>query len=114
MKLPAYPRTKPGGVAWPGDVPEHWEVKLRRDAITRAGDLRPKGVTILQPGATPRVRRPTDSSALKGRDKAPRVGVHRRDYAALSGLGMFGALYPGRCPGLDYCRPVGAWNGGQP
>jgi len=27
MKLPAYPRTKPSGVAWLGDVPEHWEVK---------------------------------------------------------------------------------------
>ena len=27
MKLPAYPRTKPSGVEWLGDVPEHWEVK---------------------------------------------------------------------------------------
>ena len=24
MKLPAYPRTKPSGVEWLGDVPEHW------------------------------------------------------------------------------------------
>ena len=31
MKLPPYPRTKPSGVEWLGDVPEHWEVKrLRR------------------------------------------------------------------------------------
>lgn len=27
MKLPAYPRTKPSGVDWLGDVPVHWEVK---------------------------------------------------------------------------------------
>lgn len=27
MKLPTYPRTKPSGVEWLGDVPEHWEVK---------------------------------------------------------------------------------------
>ncbi len=27
VKLPAYPRTKPSGVEWLGDVPEHWEVK---------------------------------------------------------------------------------------
>ncbi len=27
MKLPAYPRTKPSGVEWLGDVPEEWEVK---------------------------------------------------------------------------------------
>ena len=26
MKLPAYPRYKPSGVEWLGDVPEHWEV----------------------------------------------------------------------------------------
>ena len=33
MKLPAYPRTKPSGVAWLGDVPEHWAVK--RSTATR-------------------------------------------------------------------------------
>jgi len=27
VKLPAYPRTKPSGVEWLGDVPEHWQVK---------------------------------------------------------------------------------------
>jgi type I restriction enzyme S subunit len=27
VKLPAHPRTKPSGVEWLGDVPEHWEVK---------------------------------------------------------------------------------------
>ena len=27
MKLPPYPKTKPSGVDWLGDVPEHWEVK---------------------------------------------------------------------------------------
>jgi type I restriction enzyme S subunit len=30
VKLPAYPRTKPSGVEWLGDVPEHWEVKRIR------------------------------------------------------------------------------------
>lgn len=27
MKLPPYPKTKPSGVEWLGEVPEHWEVK---------------------------------------------------------------------------------------
>ncbi len=35
MKLPAYPRYKPSGVEWIGEVPEHWEVK-RSDAIVSA------------------------------------------------------------------------------
>ncbi len=35
MKFPAYPRTKPSGVEWLGDVPEHWEVK-RSDKIVSA------------------------------------------------------------------------------
>lgn len=30
MKLPAYPRYKPSGVEWLGDVPEHWDVKRGR------------------------------------------------------------------------------------
>jgi type I restriction enzyme, S subunit len=34
MKIPAYPRTKPSGVAWLGDVPEHWEVKRLKTSAT--------------------------------------------------------------------------------
>jgi len=30
MKFPAYPKYKPSGVEWLGDVPEHWEVKRGR------------------------------------------------------------------------------------
>ena len=30
MRLPAYPRYKSSGVAWLGDVPEHWEVSKVR------------------------------------------------------------------------------------
>lgn len=30
MRYPAYPRYKPSGIAWLGDVPEHWEVKRGR------------------------------------------------------------------------------------
>jgi type I restriction enzyme, S subunit len=30
MKWPAYPKYKPSGVEWLGDVPEHWEVKRGR------------------------------------------------------------------------------------
>lgn len=38
MKLPAYPRTKPSGVAWLGDVPEHWApIALRRTSTRYAG-----------------------------------------------------------------------------
>ena len=136
MKLPAYPRTKPSslsacghpqaGVEWLGDVPEHWDVKRHprpEPSSNRAGDLRPEGATLLQPRATPWVCEPTNSSALKGRDKSRtttremEIGDIMRPpggYAALSGLGMFGARYPGRCPGLYYFCPVGARNGGRP
>jgi type I restriction enzyme S subunit len=38
VKLPAYPRTKPSGVEWLGDVPEHWAVfAMRRTATRYAG-----------------------------------------------------------------------------
>ena len=30
MRLPAYPKYKPSGVEWLGDVPEHWDVKRGR------------------------------------------------------------------------------------
>jgi type I restriction enzyme, S subunit len=36
MKLSAYPRTKPSGVEWLGDVPEHWETRRLKDV----GNLR--------------------------------------------------------------------------
>ncbi len=33
MKLPAYPRSKPSGVDWLGDVPETWEVKRAKWSV---------------------------------------------------------------------------------
>jgi type I restriction enzyme, S subunit len=30
MKFPPYPKYKPSGVDWLGEVPEHWEVKRGR------------------------------------------------------------------------------------
>lgn len=27
MKYPAYPKYKPSGIEWLGDMPEHWEVR---------------------------------------------------------------------------------------
>jgi restriction endonuclease S subunit len=36
MKLPAYPRTKPSGVEWLGDVPEHWDVKRLRRVLAES------------------------------------------------------------------------------
>lgn len=43
MNLPAYPKYKPSGVEWLGDVPEHWEVK-RSDGIvsTERSQLAPE------------------------------------------------------------------------
>lgn len=35
MKLPAYPRTKPSGVEWLGDVPEHWKVVRLKTLVSR-------------------------------------------------------------------------------
>ncbi len=37
MKLPAYPRYKPSGVKWLGDVPEHWETKKFTHGFSRIG-----------------------------------------------------------------------------
>ena len=41
MKLSPYPKLKPTGIDWLGEVPEHWEVKQLRWAITfqRGHDL---------------------------------------------------------------------------
>ncbi len=40
MSFPRYPKTKPSGVEWLGDVPEHWEVKR----LKRACDVFPSNV----------------------------------------------------------------------
>lgn len=34
MKFPTYPRTKPSGVEWLRDVPEHWDVKRLKTSAT--------------------------------------------------------------------------------
>lgn len=41
MKLPAYPRTKPSGVEWLGDVPDHWETTRFRFCVSgsNAGEV---------------------------------------------------------------------------
>ncbi len=43
MKLPAYPGTKPSGVEWLGDVPEHWEAKAIKweSPVKRGASPRP-------------------------------------------------------------------------
>jgi type I restriction enzyme S subunit len=43
VKFPAYPRTKPSGVEWLGDVPEHWEVKAIKweSPVKRGASPRP-------------------------------------------------------------------------
>ncbi len=38
MNLPAYPKTKPSGVEWLGDVPEHWEVRRLKFAAPLIND----------------------------------------------------------------------------
>ena len=42
MKLPAYPRTKPSGVEWLGDVPEHWAVKRLKYSVSINDDVLPE------------------------------------------------------------------------
>ncbi len=43
MKLPAYPRTKPSGVEWLGDVPEHWDTrKFSREVMIAEGQVDPE------------------------------------------------------------------------
>jgi type I restriction enzyme S subunit len=37
VKLPAYLHTKPSGVEWLGDVPEHWEARRLKDVGTLRG-----------------------------------------------------------------------------
>jgi len=43
VKLPAYPGTKPSGVEWLGDVPEHWEAKAIKweSPVKRGASPRP-------------------------------------------------------------------------
>jgi type I restriction enzyme S subunit len=44
MKAPAYPRTKPSGVGWLGDVPEHWQVRRLKFSVSKVGSgVTPKG-----------------------------------------------------------------------
>ncbi|MGH9428520.1 MAG: restriction endonuclease subunit S, partial [Terriglobia bacterium] len=38
MKYPAYPKYKPSGVEWLGDVPEHWNVKRLKYSAYRADE----------------------------------------------------------------------------
>ncbi len=45
MKLPAYPKYKPTGVEWLGDVPEHWDVKRLDFLATVKARLGWKGLT---------------------------------------------------------------------
>lgn len=42
MKFPAYPRTKPSGVEWLGDVPEHWEAKRLKYSASINDDALPE------------------------------------------------------------------------
>jgi type I restriction enzyme S subunit len=43
VKHPAYPRTKPSGVEWLGDVPEHWETrKFSREVMIAEGQVDPE------------------------------------------------------------------------
>ncbi len=42
MKLPAYPRTKPSGVEWLGNVPEHWEAKRLKYSASINDDALPE------------------------------------------------------------------------
>ena len=35
MRLPPYPKYKPSGVEWLGEVPEHWDMTLLHDSSTR-------------------------------------------------------------------------------
>lgn len=40
MKLPIYPRYKPSGIEWLGDVPEHWKAKrLKTSALYRVSNV---------------------------------------------------------------------------
>jgi type I restriction enzyme S subunit len=52
MKFPPYPKYKPSGVAWLGDVPEHWEVKRLKREVRRSvsGGGLIKGEMSCKPG----------------------------------------------------------------
>ena len=115
MKFPAYPKYKPSGIEWLGNVPEHWEGRRRFGWGTFF--QAPTGPPNKAQGNALGYKRDL-THALTGRHnesiKSPKNvtigrGDHRR-YRALSGLEMFGPDYPGRCPGLDYFGPVGARN----
>ena len=69
MKLPAYPKYKPSGVEWLGDVPAHWEVKRGRFAMR-----------VNPP--SPRLR------ALKPEDEV--------SFVPMEALGMLGGINPAK------------------
>jgi type I restriction enzyme S subunit len=52
VKLPSYPKYKPSGVDWLGDVPEHWEVKPLKRELRRSasGGGLIKGEMASEPG----------------------------------------------------------------
>jgi type I restriction enzyme S subunit len=57
-----YPRYKPSGVEWLGDVPEHWEVLTLRRVITRAVDGPQRSRWAAPLSALPRQRNPVSVS----------------------------------------------------
>jgi len=64
--------------------------------------LKANGLTHTSPGQRPGYDA-ENGQALKGRDKPRGVTF----VSPLQGLNGVGAGYPGRCPGLVYCAPLG-------
>ena len=60
------------------------------------------------PGQRPGYASPTKSPALKGRPKTANAMVHAGPHgsALFQGLKYWGALFPGRCPGLAWAAPL--------
>jgi type I restriction enzyme S subunit len=62
MNIPAYPRTKPSGVEWLGDVPEHWEVRQLRRALAESLQYGANEPAEVDDPSLPRYVRITDIS----------------------------------------------------
>jgi type I restriction enzyme, S subunit len=64
MSFPRYPKYKPSGVEWLGDVPEHWEVKRLRHCLQRMAS-----------GGTPESGRAEYWSSEEGGEAIPWVSI---------------------------------------